>query len=186
MKVDKFIFSVDFIVLDMEEDQEIPIILRRPFLAIRGALIDVKNEKLTLNIQDEQVSFDIFKTVHLRDRSDTYFSIDSMINHAKDTVDNPCSYPPPTTSKTDSSFSLKMEVHDQQPAPKFKEVNLKAKVKKKSKNGKTKYLSFFRQYVKLEMLDRDQKIKTSRKKLKEYINGKINALRTTNILKDLG
>ena len=41
MKVDKFIIPVDFIVLDMEEDKEIPIILRRPFLAIGKALIDV-------------------------------------------------------------------------------------------------------------------------------------------------
>ena len=41
VKVGKFIFSVDFIVLDMEEDKEIPIILGRPFLATSGALIDV-------------------------------------------------------------------------------------------------------------------------------------------------
>ena len=33
IKVDKFIFPVDFVVLDMEEDQEILIILGRPFLA---------------------------------------------------------------------------------------------------------------------------------------------------------
>ena len=34
VKVDKFIFPINFIVLDMEEDIEIPIILGRPFLAI--------------------------------------------------------------------------------------------------------------------------------------------------------
>ena len=33
VKVDKFIFPADFIVLDMEEDKEIPIILGRTFLA---------------------------------------------------------------------------------------------------------------------------------------------------------
>ena len=33
-KVDKFIFPVYFVVLDMEEDREAPIILGRPFLAI--------------------------------------------------------------------------------------------------------------------------------------------------------
>ena len=33
VKVDKFIFPTDFIVLDMEEDKQIPIILGRPFLA---------------------------------------------------------------------------------------------------------------------------------------------------------
>ena len=76
-------------------------------------MIDVKNEKLTLSIQDKQVSFDIFKTMHLRDKSDTCFSIDSKTTHEKDIADNHCSYPPPTTSKASSSFSLKMEVHDQ-------------------------------------------------------------------------
>ncbi|XP_062104133.1 uncharacterized protein LOC133815293 [Humulus lupulus] len=39
--VDKFIFPADFIVLDMEEDANVPIILGRPFLAMRKALIDV-------------------------------------------------------------------------------------------------------------------------------------------------
>ena len=33
VKIDKFIFSIDFVVLDMEEDREVPIILGRPFLA---------------------------------------------------------------------------------------------------------------------------------------------------------
>ena len=42
VKVDKFIFPVDFIILDVEEDKEVPIIIRRPFLATRRALIDVK------------------------------------------------------------------------------------------------------------------------------------------------
>ena len=36
VKVDKFIFRVDFIVLDMEEDKEIHIVLGRPFLATVG------------------------------------------------------------------------------------------------------------------------------------------------------
>ena len=37
VKVNKFIFPTDFIVLDMEED----IILGRPFLATSRAMIDV-------------------------------------------------------------------------------------------------------------------------------------------------
>ena len=42
VKEDKFIFPADFIVLDMEEDKEIPIILGRPFLATGKAMIDVQ------------------------------------------------------------------------------------------------------------------------------------------------
>ncbi|KAL5552044.1 hypothetical protein UlMin_002220 [Ulmus minor] len=41
VKVDKFIFPVDFIVLDYEADLDVPIILGRPFLAIGRTLIDV-------------------------------------------------------------------------------------------------------------------------------------------------
>ena len=38
----KFFVLVDFVVLEMEEDAQIPIILSRPFLATAGAIIDVK------------------------------------------------------------------------------------------------------------------------------------------------
>ena len=41
VKVDKFIFPPDFIILDMQEDSEVPIILGRPFLATGKAMIDV-------------------------------------------------------------------------------------------------------------------------------------------------
>jgi len=41
VKVDKFIFPVDFVVLDMEEDEDVQIILGRPFLATGKTLIDV-------------------------------------------------------------------------------------------------------------------------------------------------
>ncbi|KAM6584068.1 hypothetical protein CsatB_011070 [Cannabis sativa] len=42
VKVGKFIFPADFLILDMEEDSTIPIILGRPFLATGRALIDVQ------------------------------------------------------------------------------------------------------------------------------------------------
>ncbi|PIN17864.1 DNA-directed DNA polymerase [Handroanthus impetiginosus] len=48
VKVDKFIFPADFVVLDMEADSEIPIILRRPFLATSRTLIDVQKGELTM------------------------------------------------------------------------------------------------------------------------------------------
>ena len=41
VKLDKFIFPTDLIVLDMEKDREIPIILGRQFLATSRAMIDV-------------------------------------------------------------------------------------------------------------------------------------------------
>ena len=41
VKVDIFIFPTDFIVLDMEEDKEIPIIFGRPFLTTGRAMINI-------------------------------------------------------------------------------------------------------------------------------------------------
>ncbi|XP_062100520.1 uncharacterized protein LOC133806413 [Humulus lupulus] len=57
VKIDRFIFSVDFVVLDMEEDQEISIILGRPFLATGKALIDVHDGNLTLRVNGEEIFF---------------------------------------------------------------------------------------------------------------------------------
>ncbi|KAM6551806.1 hypothetical protein CsatB_001614 [Cannabis sativa] len=60
VKVGKFIFPADFLILDMEEDSTIPIILGRPFLATGRALIDVQKGELKLRVQDEEVNFNVF------------------------------------------------------------------------------------------------------------------------------
>ncbi|XP_073120714.1 uncharacterized protein [Henckelia pumila] len=55
VKVDKFIFPVDFVVLDMEEDLDMPLILGRPFLATGKALIDVQKGELLLRVGEEKI-----------------------------------------------------------------------------------------------------------------------------------
>ncbi|XP_065854027.1 uncharacterized protein [Euphorbia lathyris] len=57
VKVDKLIFPVDFVVLDMEEDDSVPILLGRPFLATSRTLIDVHGGKLVLRVQDKEVTY---------------------------------------------------------------------------------------------------------------------------------
>ncbi|KAG9453806.1 hypothetical protein H6P81_006710 [Aristolochia fimbriata] len=59
IKIGDFIFLCNFVVLDMVIDWEVPLILGRPFLATAVALIDVKNGKLTLRLNDEELIFDI-------------------------------------------------------------------------------------------------------------------------------
>ena len=41
VKVDKFLFPVDFVVLDIEEDVDVPVILGRPFMITAKVIIDV-------------------------------------------------------------------------------------------------------------------------------------------------
>ena len=76
VKVDKLYFSADFIVLDMEEDREIPLILGRPFLATGQTLIDVLQGKLTLRVQDEEVTFNIFDAMKYPSNNDECYYID--------------------------------------------------------------------------------------------------------------
>ncbi|GKE70240.1 putative reverse transcriptase domain-containing protein [Tanacetum coccineum] len=63
VKIDKFVFPVDFVVLDMEEDHRIPIILGRPFLAKAHAMIDVFNKKISFEVGDEIITFDLEKSM---------------------------------------------------------------------------------------------------------------------------
>ena len=42
IKVEKFIFPIGFVVIDIKEDKQVPLLLGRPFLATGAALIDVK------------------------------------------------------------------------------------------------------------------------------------------------
>ncbi|XP_031283306.1 uncharacterized protein LOC116141982 [Pistacia vera] len=76
VKVDKFIFSADFFVLDMKEDKEIPLILGRPFLATRRALIDVQERKLIMRLQGEEVTFNVLETQKFPSKQESCFKID--------------------------------------------------------------------------------------------------------------
>ncbi|XP_062085804.1 uncharacterized protein LOC133791913 [Humulus lupulus] len=67
VQVDKFIFPADFIILDYEADREVPIILGRPFLATGRTLIDVQNGELTMRVNDQQVTFSVFKAMKFPD-----------------------------------------------------------------------------------------------------------------------
>ena len=78
VKVDKFIFLADFIVLDMEEDKEIPITLGRPFLATGRAMIDVQQGKLKLRVQDDEVKFNVYEAVRHPTYSDACFMIKTV------------------------------------------------------------------------------------------------------------
>ncbi|KAL9448337.1 hypothetical protein AB3S75_015754 [Citrus x aurantiifolia] len=78
VKVDKFIFPADFIVLDMIEDRKMPIILGRPLLATGRNLIDVQEGKLILRVQNGQVTFNVFEAIKYPSEIDTCLQIDTI------------------------------------------------------------------------------------------------------------
>ena len=61
VKVGKFVILVDFVILDMEEDDSVPIILGRPFLATGKAQINVQEGELKLRVQGDEITFHVFQ-----------------------------------------------------------------------------------------------------------------------------
>ncbi|KAK5836481.1 hypothetical protein PVK06_012273 [Gossypium arboreum] len=85
VKVDKFIFPIDFVVLDMDEDVEIPLILRRLFLATARAIIDVGDGKLVLKVGNEEIIFKIYDAMRFsKEQDDSCYFIDSIDHITQD------------------------------------------------------------------------------------------------------
>ncbi|XP_050920108.1 uncharacterized protein LOC127137720 [Lathyrus oleraceus] len=55
VKIDKFVFPVDFVILEMPEDEDISLILGRPFLETRRCLINIEEGTMTLKVYDEEL-----------------------------------------------------------------------------------------------------------------------------------
>ncbi|GJV07476.1 reverse transcriptase domain-containing protein [Tanacetum coccineum] len=62
VKVGKFHFPADFVVVDYVVDPRVPLILERPFLRTTRVLIDVYGEELTLRVDDEAITFKVGQT----------------------------------------------------------------------------------------------------------------------------
>nr|GFB55585.1 hypothetical protein [Tanacetum cinerariifolium] len=72
VKVSKFIFPVEFVVLEIDEDDLVPIILGPPFLSTAKAVIDVHKGKLSLTVKSETVTFNIEKSMKSKHSRDDY------------------------------------------------------------------------------------------------------------------
>nr|GFC85100.1 reverse transcriptase domain-containing protein [Tanacetum cinerariifolium] len=70
VKVGKFYFPADFVVLDFVADPRIPLILGRPFLSTAHALIDVYEEEIILRHDDQSLTLKCdLKVVEPKNRS---------------------------------------------------------------------------------------------------------------------
>ena len=63
VQVGRVSIPCDFVVMEMEEDSQVPLILGRPFLKMSGALVDVKRDVITLRVGDEKMEFAFNKSM---------------------------------------------------------------------------------------------------------------------------
>ncbi|GJR01302.1 reverse transcriptase domain-containing protein [Tanacetum coccineum] len=76
VKVGKFYFLADFVVVDYDVDPRVPLILGRPFLRTARAFIDVYGEELTLRVDDEAITFKVGQT----SRDSSHYEMINQVN----------------------------------------------------------------------------------------------------------
>ncbi|KAL2471066.1 Aspartic peptidase domain containing protein [Abeliophyllum distichum] len=86
VKVGKFIFLDDFIILDMCEDMDVSLILGRTFLATGRAVIDVHKGELMLKVNDEHITFNVFKEIKFPSSPDSCFEIDATVQEKTNSI----------------------------------------------------------------------------------------------------
>ncbi|GKF18001.1 reverse transcriptase domain-containing protein, partial [Tanacetum coccineum] len=70
VKVGKFHFPTDFVVVDFEADPRVPLILGRSFLRTVRALIDAYGEEITLRVNNKAVTFNLNQTMRYSSTND--------------------------------------------------------------------------------------------------------------------
>ncbi|GJS05858.1 reverse transcriptase domain-containing protein [Tanacetum coccineum] len=70
VKVGKFHFPTDFVVVDFKADPRVPLILGRSFLRTGCALIDVYGEEITLRVNNEAITFNLDQTTRYSSTND--------------------------------------------------------------------------------------------------------------------
>ena len=88
--VGKFVFPMDFIILDMEEDSQVPLLLGRPFLATGAVLIDMQKGVLTLRVGEEAAAFNLIKSMQNIDTDRENFNVVDDIYTYNPDVPNDC------------------------------------------------------------------------------------------------
>ncbi|XP_050876048.1 uncharacterized protein LOC127079712 [Lathyrus oleraceus] len=60
--IEKFSFPVDFVIIDIPEDEETHIILGRPFMRTSQCNFDIDHSTLTLKVYDHEITLNVLET----------------------------------------------------------------------------------------------------------------------------
>ncbi|KAH9801229.1 hypothetical protein KPL71_000949 [Citrus sinensis] len=168
VKVDKFIFPVDFIVLDFEADKEVPIILGRPFLATGKTLIDVQKGELTMRVNDQQVTFNVLDVMKSPDEIEDCNFISVMDFVVAERLHSCC-------SKEEINYVTIEELDDEDHGA----ANI-------AWLGEKQYFKIDEQIQQRELTPEQQEFKGNRPRVKHYMGDDVNNLRKDRFLKDPG
>ena len=75
VKVQQFTFPVDFGIMDVKEDLDIPLILGCPFMLTAKCVMDMGNGNLEMSVEDQKVTFYLFETIKHPSDNKTCFKV---------------------------------------------------------------------------------------------------------------
>ncbi|XP_071688090.1 uncharacterized protein [Rutidosis leptorrhynchoides] len=86
ISIDTLVFSVDFIIIEMKEDLQVPLILGRPFLATADTIILVQRNQLNIGVGKEHVTINIREAMKQLSNTDDdeCYAFDHIDLHAHD------------------------------------------------------------------------------------------------------
>ena len=78
VKVHHFTFPVDFAIMDIEEDKEIPLMLGRPFMLIANCVVDMGNGNLEMSVDNQKVTFNLFEAIKYPKEEKKCFKVEEV------------------------------------------------------------------------------------------------------------
>jgi len=78
IQVKQLVFHADFVVMDIEEDPDIPIILGCHFMSTANCMVDMGKGKIELGVEDQKVSFDLFEAMKHPNDKKACFDLDKV------------------------------------------------------------------------------------------------------------
>jgi len=78
VKVHQFTFPMDFVIMDIKEDSDIPLILGRPFMLTAKYMVDMGNGNLEMSVEDQKVTFNLFEAIRHPSDTKTCFKVEAI------------------------------------------------------------------------------------------------------------
>ncbi|KAL5191621.1 hypothetical protein HKD37_04G010873 [Glycine soja] len=118
VKVKHLIFPADFVVIDIEEDVDIPLILSLPFMSIASCVVDMGKKMLQMGIEDQKISFDLFHEDKEPPDRNVYFIVHVMKERRPEKKLSALHYAKPNIFTVSCTLSSGLSVDDAL-SPKF-------------------------------------------------------------------
>ncbi|XP_050876241.1 uncharacterized protein LOC127079934 [Lathyrus oleraceus] len=91
LTIEQFSFPINFVIIDIPEDEETPIILGRPFMRTSRCKFDIDHGTLTLKFYDDEITLNVLKNRKLEVEKEYHYQVGMNKTDVKGQSDMPTS-----------------------------------------------------------------------------------------------